>query len=318
MTTLTMWIIFGVLVLSVMILDLGVFHRKSHEVKIREAMIWTIIWVMLAFGFMIFIYQIKGKVLALEFLSAYLLEESLSVDNLFVFILIFTHFRVPPKYQHRILFWGIIGVLILRALFIGAGVVLFEKFHFMIYIFGVFLIYSGLKLAFKKEEEIDLEKNLVLRLCRRFIRVTNNFGGGQFFVREHGKLHATLLFIVLLIVETTDVVFAVDSVPVVLSVVTSKDPFIIYTSNVFAILGLRSLYFALAGLMDYFHFLNYGLCLILVFVGSKMLASTYVHVPVELSLGVIAGVLVISIIASIIWPQRHKPDHPPHEILVDK
>lgn len=300
-TTEVMWCVFAGVVLVMLVLDLGVFHRDSHVVRVREAFVWTGVWIAIAFCFMGFVLYMRGRDAAFQFLSGYLLEEALSIDNLFVIILIFSHFRVPAKYQHRVLFWGILGVLIMRGFFIGVGVELVHRFEVVMYVFGVILIVSGIKMALHKDKELDLEKNVILRLCRRFIPVSEDYSGGQFFVKKNGKRFATLLFIVLIIVETTDIIFAMDSVPAIFAV--SRDPFIIYSSNVFAILGLRSLYFALAGLMSSFHLLNYGLCAILCFVGSKILIVKFYEVPIVASLSVIAGVLVISIVASLIWPE---------------
>lgn len=301
----TMWILFGGVVLVMLVLDLGVFHRKAHVVKIREALIWTVIWVLVALAFMGFVYYSRGSADALDYLTGYLIEKALSVDNLFVFLMVFTHFRVPSEHQHKILFWGIIGALIMRAVFIGLGVVLITKFHFVIYVFGALLIYSGIKMAFTKEdEEVDFEKNFILKICRKLFPIANHYEGGKFFSNEGGKRHATLLFVVLLIIETTDVLFAVDSVPAVLAI--SQDPLIVYSSNVFAILGLRSLFFALAGLLDLFHYLNYGLCVILIFVGLKMIASGFFHVPTAISLSIIVLIIGSSVAASVFFPKKHE------------
>ena len=299
-----LWVLFGVVVLGLLALDLGVFHRKSHTVKMREALTWSAVWISLALVFHLFVYYTRGPVPAMEFLTGYLVEEALSVDNLFVFLMIFSYFRVPAEYQHKVLFWGIMGALFMRAGFIIAGIALIQMFHWVIYIFGVFLIITGIKMVTSKDEEINPERNPVLRLFRRIMPVTEHYEKDRFFVRRDVRLFATPLFVVLLMVETTDVIFAVDSIPAILGITT--DPFIVYTSNVFAILGLRSIYFALAGLMQIFHYLNYGLCLILVFVGTKMLIAEFYKVPVILALGVIIGVLLLSILASLIWPQKEK------------
>ena len=299
-----LWVLFGVVVLGLLALDLGVFHRKSHTVKMREALTWSAVWISLALVFNLFVYYTRGPVPAMEFLTGYLVEEALSVDNLFVFLMIFSYFRVPAEYQHKVLFWGIMGALFMRAGFIIAGIALIQMFHWVIYIFGVFLIITGIKMVTSKDEEINPERNPVLRLFRRIMPVTEHYEKDRFFVRRDVRLFATPLFVVLLMVETTDVIFAVDSIPAILGITT--DPFIVYTSNVFAILGLRSIYFALAGLMQIFHYLNYGLCLILVFVGTKMLIAEFYKVPVILALGVIIGVLLLSILASLIWPQKEK------------
>lgn len=296
------WIGFNVFVVVMLVLDLGVFNRKAHVIKVKEALLLSALWIGLALIFNVIVYFWKGQTAALEFLAGYLIEESLSVDNLFVFLLIFSYFKVPALYQHKILFWGILGAIIMRGIFIFAGVALIERFHWIIYIFGVFLIYTAIRLAFQKDKDIHPEQNPALKLFRRFMPVTKDYEGGSFFVRKAGKLFATPLFIVLLVVETTDLLFAVDSIPAVLAI--TSDPFIVYTSNVFAILGLRAIYFALAGIMQLFHYLSYGLAFILAFVGVKMLLSGFYEIPVEIALGVVVGVLLISIIASVIKQRK--------------
>lgn len=301
-----LWVIFSVGVLGLLALDLGVFHRRSHTVKIKEALIWSAVWVSLALAFNGFVYFTRGHGPALEFLTGYLIEEALSVDNLFVFLLIFTYFRVPAQFQHKVLFWGIMGALLMRAAFIVAGITLIQKFHWVIYVFGAFLILTGIKMVKEQDKEIHPEKNPVLKLFRRLMPVTEKYEGDHFFIQRGARRYATPLFIVLLMVETTDVIFAVDSIPAILGI--THDPFIVYTSNVFAILGLRSIYFALAGLMQLFHYLNYGLCAILVFVGVKMLVSEFYHIPVAVALGAIVGVLLLSILASIIWPREKEEE----------
>jgi TerC family integral membrane protein len=297
------WIGFGLFVSAMLALDLGVFHRESHEVRIKEAMIWSGVWIALALLFNLGLYYWRGHEPALEFLTGYLIEKSLSVDNIFVFLLIFTYFRVPPQYQHRVLFWGVLGALVMRAILIALGVSLIQRFHWVIYIFGAFLILTGVKMALNKDKEIRPERNPALRLFRRFAPVTDDYQAGKFFVKQGGRRLATPLLITLLVVETTDLVFAVDSIPAILAI--TPDPFIIYTSNVFAILGLRSLYFALAGVMKSFHFLHHGLSAILVFVGAKMLLSDLYKIPVGAALGVVAGILAISVIASLAFPQKN-------------
>jgi tellurite resistance protein TerC len=284
-----------------LVLDLGVFHRRSHTVKFREAMFWSIAWIALAGSFAAVIFFWHGRTPMLEFVTGYVIELSLSVDNLFVFLLIFRFFQVPPAHQHKVLFWGILGALVMRAIFIVAGVGLIQRFHWIIYVFGVVLVYSGIKLFFQNETEIHPEKNPVLRVFRRWVPVTKDFEGNKFFVRRPG-LYATPLFVVLLVVETTDLLFAVDSIPAILAI--TRDAFIVYTSNVFAIMGLRSMYFALAGMMEMFRYLHYGLALVLVFVGAKMLVSHYVDIPTHLALAGVAGVLSISVIASIANPKK--------------
>jgi len=296
------WIAFNIFVITMLVLDLGVFHRKSHIIKFRESLVWCAIWISLALLFNLGIYIWAGYKTAIEFLTGYLIELSLSVDNLFVFLLIFSYFRVPSKYQHRVLFWGILGAVIMRAIFIAAGITLIQKFHWIIYIFGGFLIFSGIKLALEKDKEIHPEKNPVLKLFRRFMPVLRKYRGGDFFLKKNKRYYATPLFIVLLVVETTDVMFALDSIPAVIAI--TKDPFVVYTSNVFAILGLRAIFFALSGIMQLFHYLHYGLSFILVFVGVKMLASKFIEIPAEIALGVIVAVLSISVVASIIKPQK--------------
>ena len=294
------WILFNVFVVTMLVLDLGVFHRKSHTVKYREALIWSVVWIALALIFAVVIYFWHGRTPSLEFVTGYVIELSLSVDNLFVFLLIFRYFQVPPGHQHKVLFWGILGALIMRAIFIAAGVGLIQRFHWVVYVFGAFLVYSGFKLLRQGEAEIHPEKNPVLRLFRRLVPVTKDYEGDRFFVRRPGLL-ATPLLVVLVVVETTDLLFAVDSIPAILAI--TRDAFIVYTSNVFAILGLRSMYFALAGMMEMFRFLHYGLSVVLMFVGSKMLLSHYYEVPTVVALGAVAGILLLSVGASLIRPK---------------
>lgn len=296
------WLGFILFVITMLVLDLGIFQKKAHIIKIRESLLLTAFWISLALLFNLGVYWFKGQKAALEFLAGYLLEESLSVDNIFVFLIIFSYFRVPSQYQHKILFWGILGAIIMRFLFIVLGIALINQFHFIIYIFGALLIYTGIKMARHNEEEIHPENNPVLKLAGRLIPVTGEYEGDKFFVKRAGKLFATPMFVVLLMVETTDVIFAVDSIPAIFGV--TLDPFIVYTSNVFAILGLRSLYFALSGIMDRFHFLSYGLSVILCFVGVKMLISGFYHIPIGVALAFIAGVLIVSVIISLCFPKK--------------
>ncbi|MCI0348067.1 MAG: TerC family protein [Acidobacteriales bacterium] len=303
---LTFWILFNLFVLIMLALDLGVFHRKTHAIGFKEAMGWSVFWVSLAACFSILVYYWFGRHKALEFVTGYLIEESLSVDNLFVFLLIFRYFRVDLKYQHKVLFWGIIGALIARGVFIAAGVALITRFHWIIYVFGAFLIYTGFKMFTSLEKDIHPERGIVVRLAQKYLRFTSEYDNGKFFTMQNGKRLATPLFMVLLAVETTDILFAVDSIPAILAI--TADPFIVYTSNVFAILGLRSLYFALAGMMEIFRFLPYGLATILIFIGAKMAASDYVKVPIIVALAVVAGVLATSVAASLIFPKRRAPD----------
>ncbi len=298
-STLT-WIIFNVFVLIMLAIDLFL-HRRDHTVGMKEALIWSAIWTLVALAFNVFVYYWLGSKAAVEFFTGYLIERSLSVDNLFVFLLVFSYFAVPSQYQRKVLFWGIFGALVMRALFIAAGLTLIQNFRWVIYVFGVFLIYTGIKMATHDEKEIHPERNPVIRIFRKLMPVTNKYVDGKFFIKENGRILATPLFIVLLVVETTDVVFAVDSIPAILAI--TLDPFIVYSSNVFAILGLRALYFAIAGLIQLFHHLNYGLSVILVFVGVKMLVSSFFHIPSLIALGIIALILIASIIASIIWPK---------------
>lgn len=296
------WVLFHVFVFAMLALDLGVFHRKSHAIHFKEAVAWSGVWILLALLFNGFIHLWKGEQAALEFFTGYVIEKSLSVDNIFVFLVIFTYFKIPDQYQHRVLFWGIIGALMMRALFIAAGITLLEKFHWLIYVFGAFLVLTGIKMALAHRKEMDLEKNPALRFFKKWIPMTSRFEGQKFFTVENGRKAATPLFAALLIVEFTDVIFAVDSIPAILAI--TKDPFIVYTSNIFAILGLRALYFALAGLLRYFRFLHYGLSVVLVFVGTKMLISEFYKVPILASLGVIGTVILVSMVFSVFIPKR--------------
>lgn len=301
--TIWKWVIFNAFVLGMLALDLGVFHRKAHVVKLKEALAWSAVWIALALAYCVGIQYWLGHQKALEFLTGYLIEKSLSVDNLFVFLLLFSYFRVPGENQHEVLFWGILGALIMRAIFIAAGVTLIHRFEWIIYVFGGILIFSGIKMALEKEKEIHPERNPVLRLFKKLFPVTHEYEGKKFFVVRNGKRFATPLVVVLLVVETTDLIFAVDSIPAVLAI--STDPFIVYTSNVFAILGLRALYFALAGVMDLFHLLHYGLSAILVFVGAKMILSAWdIKIPIGIALAVVAGILTVSVIASLVVPAK--------------
>ncbi len=292
-----LWVVFNIFVLVILALDLGVFHRKAHVIKIKEALIWSAAWITLALLFNLGVYFWRGPETALEFLTGYLIEKSLSADNIFVFLLIFSYFGVPPPYQRKVLFWGILGALIMRAGFIAAGITLIEKFHWVIYIFGAFLILIGMKMALQKERKVRPDRNPVLRLFRRWVPVTEDYAEGRFVVKRTGSYLATPLFIALIVVETTDIIFAVDSIPAILAI--TLDPFIVYTSNVFAILGLRALYFALAGIMKLFHHLHYGVSAVLVFVGMKMLLADIYKIPVTIALSVVAGILLFSVIASI-------------------
>ncbi len=299
--TIWLWVGFNVFVLFMLALDLGVFHRQSHIVTFKESMAWTTVWVVLALIFNAGIWYFSGSQKALEFFTGYVIEKSLSVDNVFVIALLFSYFAVPREYQHKVLFWGILGALVMRATMIGLGTVLITKFAWIIYIFGAFLILTGLKMIFKKEEEIHPEANPVVRWFKRVYPVTKEYRGDSFFVRENGVRMATPLFVVLICVEMTDLIFAVDSIPAIFAV--TQDPFIVYTSNVFAILGLRSLYFALSGMMHKFHYLKLGLGVILVFVGIKMLlAHTAYKLDTLFSLAVVAFILITSVVVSLLRP----------------
>lgn len=301
------WIGFHVLIFTMLALDLGVFHKKTHKVPVKEAIIWVIVWVTLALAFNGFILFEFGKTKALEFFTGYIIEYSLSVDNIFVFILIFTYFGVRDEYQHKVLFWGILGALIMRGIFIFAGVALINRFHWIVLIFGGFLVFTGIRMLFSKGTEVDPEGNPMVKFFKKFLPVTHTYHGDKLFVRENHKLHATPLFLVLLVIESSDLIFAVDSIPAILAI--SQDRFIVYTSNVFAILGLRSLYFAVAGIMDYFRFLKIGLAFVLSFVGIKMLAA-YFHfeIPILASLAIIISILLISIIASVAIKEKKEEE----------
>ena len=303
------WIFFGVFILAMLALDLGVFNRKTHVIQMKEALLWTSFWVTLALLFGAGIYFFYGHGKAIEYVTAYLIEYSLSIDNLFVFMLIFRYFDVPRAYEHKALFWGILLALITRAVFIFAGVALISNFHWVMYIFGAFLIVTGIKMALNKQTEVHPDKNIAIRLLRYVMPVSKNFSGAKFFVREGGVRFATPMLAVLLALETTDILFAIDSIPAVLAI--SQDPFIVYTSNVFAILGLRSLFFAISGLMRLFHLLHYGLASILSFVGVKTLIADFFHVPVGISLLIIASILIASIISSVVWPEKGEGEVPP-------
>jgi len=294
---LVLWISFNVFVLGMLAIDLGIFHRKAHAVSMKEAATWSTVWIVLALIFNAGIYYAWGKDTALEFLTGYVIEKALSVDNLFVFLMIFQYFATPAIYQHRVLFWGIVGALVLRAIFIAAGAALLAAFHWMIYVFGAFLIITGIKMLLQGDEKIEPDKNPVVRLFQRFIPIVKEYDGQKFFVRRNGKTYATLLMLVLVVVETTDVIFAVDSIPAIFAI--TRDPFIVYTSNVFAILGLRALYFLLAGVMDMFIYLKIGLSLVLCFVGAKMMIVDIYKIPIGVSLGVVGGILALSVIVSL-------------------
>lgn len=299
---LLLWIGFNLFVLAMLALDLGVFHRKAHAVTVREATIWSVAWVAMALAFNAGVFFWRGPDTAMEFFTGYLIEKSLSVDNIFVFLMIFSYFSVPAAYQHRVLFWGIIGALVMRGIFIAVGTTLLAKFHWIIYVFGAFLVLTGIKMGLQKERDIHPETNPVLKFFRRLMPIAEGYEEGSFFIWRAGRLFATPLFLVLLLVESTDLIFALDSIPAIFAV--SMDPFIVYTSNVFAILGLRSLYFLLAGVMDLFRYLKLGLAAVLTFVGVKMMLVDVYKIPISFSLGVVFGILAISVVASVLIPSR--------------
>jgi tellurite resistance protein TerC len=317
-TQVALWVGFNLFVVAMLAMDLGLFHRKDHAVSPKEAGVWTGVWITLSLLFCggLFYFGYWNREQALQWVTAYVVEYSLSVDNLFVFLMVFAYFRVAPEVQHRVLFWGIVGAFIMRAVLILAGTALVQRFHWLIYLFGAFLVYTAVKMALAKEEDgADPEQTLVVRMARRMLPVAQKGEGSSFFTVEDGRRKVTPLFLVLLVVEATDLLFALDSIPAVLGI--SQDPFIVYTSNVCAILGLRSLFFVVASLMEKFHLLKMGLSVILGFVGTKMLITYFdIHVPIGLSLGIIGGVLVASIIASLIWPKaahEHVPAPPPRD-----
>jgi len=296
------WILFNAFVLLMLALDLGVFHRQSKKVSIKEAITWSVVWITLALVFNGWIYYSMGEKPAVEFLTGYLVEKSLSVDNIFVFVLLFSFFKVPEEYQHRVLFWGVIGALVLRAIFIAVGAVLIAKFHWIIYVFGVFLVYTGYKMFKKSAADMHPEDNPMVKWFIKSGKVTNEYHGKKFFVNINGKRLATPLFLCLLSIEFTDLIFAVDSIPAIFAI--TNDPFIVYTSNVFAILGLRSLYFALEGIITKFPYLRYGLAIILIFIGCKMLLLDLYKMPIAVSLGFIAVVITLSVLWEKIFPKK--------------
>lgn len=301
-----MWIVFCAFISLMLWLDLAVFNRRSHTITVKESLGWTAFWVMLAMAFDVGVYYYLGQERALEFFTGYIIEQSLSVDNLFVILLIFGYFHVKKEFQHKVLFWGIFGALIMRMIMIIIGVELIENFHWLIYIFGGFLIFTGLRMVFGKEKELHPDQNPLVRVFKRFFPVTNEYHGDRFFVMQNAQRYATPLFIVVLVVEVTDLIFAVDSVPAVLAV--SRNPFVVYTSNAFAILGLRSLFFALSHIMNLFHYIKYGLALVLTFIGTKMVLMDTFKIPIGISLTVVASILVLSVVLSIIFPKPEPED----------
>lgn len=298
------WIAFNIFILAMLAIDLGVFHRKAHVVGLREAAIWSALWISLSLLFNAGVFVVMGSQKGTEFLTGYIIEKSLSVDNIFVFVMIFSYFAVPAQYQHRVLFYGILGALVMRGLFIGAGLGLLELFHWIIYPFGAFLVLTGFRMLTQRHAEVHPERNPVLRLARRFFPVTPDYAGQSFFVRQTSKLLVTPLFLVIIVVETTDLVFAVDSIPAIIAI--TRDPFIVYTSNVFAILGLRALYFLLAGIMGYFRYLKVGLSVVLCFIGLKMMLSDIYKIPTFVALGAVAAILAVAILASLIAARREQ------------
>lgn len=303
-TSLAVWIGFVVFILVVLLLDLGVFHKKSHTVGFKESIVWSCIWIALALAFSGVIYAWHGQEDFYLFLTGYVIEKSLSVDNLFVFLLIFSYFKIPNEYQHKVLFYGILGALVMRAGFIWAGIAILEKFTWVMYVFGAFLVFSGIKMLIPQKEEPDLSASPVIKLTKKFFPTTPDFHGDKFFVKIDGKKFITPLFIALIFVEVSDLVFAVDSIPAIIGI--TSDPFLVFSSNVFAILGLRSLYFALKGFADMFEYLKYGLAFILMFIGVKMLIASWYHMPVPVTMAVIFGILGLSIVASIIATRKKK------------
>ena len=301
-TPIWLWLAFNGFILVMLALDLGVFHRSAHTVSLKEALGWSIMWILLALIFNAGLYVLSGPEPALQFLTGYLIEKSLSVDNIFIFVLLFGAFNVPAAYQHRVLFWGVLGALLMRGLLILVGARLLEDFHWILYLFGAFLIITGIRMAFQKETEVHPERNPLLKFVRRLVPVTSDYRGNHFFVRQGGQLWVTPLLLVLLAVETTDLIFALDSIPAIFAVTTN--PFIVYTSNVFAILGLRSLYFVFASIIHKFYYLRFGLAVILVYVGIKMVLTDLFHIPTPLSLLVIGLVLAIAIVASMLHSRR--------------
>jgi tellurite resistance protein TerC len=300
-----LYVIFTAFILALLLVDLGLFQRKPRDIKIKEALGWSAVWISLALLFNVGLYLWHGRDASLQFLTGYLIELSLSVDNLFVFLLIFMYFKVPTQYQHKVLFWGIIGAQVMRGLLIGLGVTLIIKFHWILYLFGIFLVFTGVKMAFQDEAaEVRPERNILVRMFKRFVPVTSGYHGSRFFLKLDGRRYATLLFIVVLVVETTDLLFALDSIPAIFAITT--DPFIVYTSNIFAILGLRSLYFALAGIMNLFHYLRIGLAIVLSFVGLKMLLAEVFPIPIVITLVIVGGVIILSVLASLMWPKTEK------------
>ncbi|MEJ7554964.1 MAG: TerC family protein [Aquificaceae bacterium] len=296
------WLIFGAVVFTALFLDLFVFHRNPHKISLKEALLLSAFWIALGLAFGVFVYFDRGYDRAVEYFTGYLLEKALSLDNIFVFILIFSYFKIPEEYRHKVLFWGVLGAIVFRAIFIFAGLELIKHFHWVVYIFGVILIVSAIKLLTTEEKEFHPEQTLVYRIAKRLIPLRPHNGDGRFFIKEGGRLYATPMFLALVFVESSDIMFAIDSVPAILAI--SKDPFVVYTSNIFAILGLRSLYFAAAGILPLFHYLHYGLSFILGFIGVKMLLSEFYKIPVEVSLLLIGSAIFLSVVASLVVKKK--------------
>lgn len=309
-----LWVGFNLFVILMLVLDWKVFHRGAHVISIKNSLLWTFFWIVLALLFNVLIYFWYDRDIAFAFLTGYLIEKSLSVDNLFVFLLIFSYFSVPLVYQHKVLYWGILGAIVMRLIFILAGIALIRTFHWMLFVFAVLLIFTALRMVFQKDREIDPEKNPVLRIFRRFVPITEDYQNDKFFIKKYGRYFVTPLFIVVLVIETTDIVFAADSIPAIFGI--TQDPFIVYSSNIFAILGLRALYFALAGVMRLFHLLHYGLVIVLIFIGVKMILEVLYHydlplgfeMPIGIALGVVGGILALFFIASLIWRRKLEID----------
>lgn len=298
----TLWVGFNLLVMLMLAIDLGLIHKSLKEITVKEAFVWSAIWIVVALVFNVGIYYWRGSEVAVQFFTGYVIERSLSIDNIFVFLLIFTYFQVPGRFQYKVLIWGILGALVLRGIFIVLGTFLIAKFYWIIYLFGAFLVITGIKMGFGKDKKIEPERNPMLRLLRKFLPISSGYDDGKFFVRKNGKLFGSPLLVVLIVIESTDVVFAVDSIPAIFAI--TLDPFIVYTSNVFAILGLRALYFAMAGMMKLFYYLKYALGIILAFVGVKMLVSGFLEIPTAIALGVIGGIFAVSIALSLLIPHN--------------
>ena len=307
-TNIWFWVGFIAFVLAMLALDLGVFHRKAHVIRPKEAGVWVTAWITLSLLFAAGIWMFEGSSLALTYLTGYVIELSLSVDNLFVMVVIFTYFRVPPQSLHRVLFYGILGALVMRGIFIGLGAFLLAQFHWILYVFGAMLVFTGVRMMFKQDEEFDGENNRIVKIVRRRVPMTMQYHDSKFFVTENGLRLATPLFLVLVLIEFTDLIFAVDSIPAIFGI--TRDPFIVFTSNIFAILGLRSMFFLLAAVVEKVHLLKYGLAIILSFIGVKMLIEGFYHIPISWSLVVVLGTLILSVVASLIWPQPEKAPEP--------